>query len=68
MTIPIDQQIEWLRKHIRNSKIAYPERVARGQMQLAHATHLLACAESTLQTLSQLRALARPDSSQDSPA
>lgn len=64
MTVTIDQQIEWLRKHIRRNKTAYPERVASGQLRLEHATHMMACAESAYQTLSQLRALARGDVSE----
>ncbi|MES2148618.1 MAG: hypothetical protein V4508_02385 [Pseudomonadota bacterium] len=59
MTVTIHQQIDWLESQIRHMKISLPRGVDAGRVSTEHATHKMACAQATLQTLTQLRGIVR---------
>lgn len=55
----IDEQIKWVESSIRNMRKNFPEQVASGRMTQERASYLAAAAQATLETLTQLRGLAR---------
>lgn len=57
MTTTINQQITWLEDQIRHMKRSLPLQIASGRISEEHATHKMACAHATLQTLTQLRGI-----------
>lgn len=55
----LDQQIDYMERHIKYAKKNLPARVKDGQITAERATQIMVCASSVLQTLTQLRGMAR---------
>lgn len=55
----LDQQIEYMERHVKRTRLTIPDRVKGGHLSEERALQILACASSTLQTLTQLRGLTR---------
>jgi hypothetical protein len=53
----INQQITWLGDQLRYMKSVMPKLVASGRLAEVDATHRIACAQATLETLTQLRGI-----------
>lgn len=53
----IHQQIAWLELQIKVMRTAIPTAVANGRITEEHGTHRLACAQASLETLTQLRGI-----------
>lgn len=58
MTATLDQQIDYMERQVRHHKKALLVQVEAGRLTAERASHILACASSALQTLTQLRGLA----------
>lgn len=53
----IHQQIEWVQSRVYNMKKSHPGRIAEGSLTPERSAYLIALAEETLLTLSQLRGI-----------
>jgi hypothetical protein len=58
-TATLDQQIEYMERHVKYMRKSIPLQVEAGRLSEARGMQILATASSTLQTLTQLRGLAR---------
>ena len=64
----IDEQIKWVEGHIRHMRKSFPEQVAAGRLPQERASYLVAAAQATLETLTQLRGLVLRGGSKFKPA
>lgn len=58
-TATLDQQIEYLERHVKHIKKTIPFQVKDGRLNDERAMSILAAASSALQTLTQLRGIVR---------